>query len=103
MAAVYCILYQGHWPVIRDFVNILDKQNWDLFAYYSLTVWILALLVMPGIFYGLAALSRKWSGVAFSTREIFLGSSGALLPLGLMLWIAFVIALIWMIVLMRWG
>ena len=94
VAAVYCVLYQGHWPVIRDFVNILDKQNWDLFAYYSLTVWILALLVLPGIFYGLSALARKWSKVSLSTKEVFLGSSGALLPLGLMLWIAFVIPML---------
>ena len=26
LAAVYSILYQGHYPVIRDFVNILDKE-----------------------------------------------------------------------------
>jgi polyferredoxin len=94
VAVVYCVLYQGHWPLIRDFVNILDKQNWDLFAYYSVAVWVLALLVMPGIFYGLAALGRQWSKVSLSNREVFLGSSGALLPLGLMLWIAFVIPML---------
>ena len=35
LAMVYSVLYEGHWPVVRDFVNILDKKNWDLFGIYA--------------------------------------------------------------------
>ena len=94
LAIVYCILYQGHWPLVRDYINILDKQNWDLFGYYTIMVWSASLLVMPAILYGLSFIGKKISKSGLSTRKIFLGSAGALLPLGLMLWIAFVIPML---------
>lgn len=94
LAVVYCILYQGHWPVVRDYINILDKQNWDLFGYYTLMVWSASLVFMPAVFYGLSFLGKKLSKSKANTRELFLSSTGALLPLGLMLWIAFVIPML---------
>lgn len=94
MAAVYCVLYQGHWPVIRDFVNILDKGNWGLFGIYALIVWTLTLIIIPGILYVLSVAGQKLSKLQIGIKEIFLGSTGALLPLGLMLWIAFVIPML---------
>jgi hypothetical protein len=94
LAAVYSVLYLGHWPMVRDFVNILDKENWDLFGYYTLIVWTGTLLVMPGLLHGLSFLGKKLSGISIPAREIFLDSTGALLPLGMMLWIAFVIPML---------
>lgn len=94
LAIVYCILYEGHWPVIRDFVNILDKENWDLFGIYALVIWTLSLVIVPGIFYLLSFWAVRLSGIRISVREVFLASSGSLLPLGLMLWIAFVIPML---------
>lgn len=94
LAIVYCILYEGHWPVIRDFVNILDKKNWDLFGIYALVIWTLSLVIVPGIFYLLSFLAVRLSGIRISVREVFLASSGSLLPSGLMLWIAFVIPML---------
>lgn len=94
LAVVYCVLYQGHYPAIRDFVNILDKENWDLFGWYTVIVWVGTLAVVPGFLYGISWVGKKISGYRISTREIFLSSSGALLPLGLMLWIAFVIPML---------
>lgn len=94
LAVVYCILYQGHWPLVRDYINILDKQNWDLFAYYTILVWSVSLILMPGIFYGLSFFGKKLSKSKVSTRQLFLKSTAALLPLGLMLWIAFVIPML---------
>ncbi|NJK94205.1 MAG: hypothetical protein HC905_04055 [Bacteroidales bacterium] len=41
LAVVYSILYEGHWAIVRDYVNILDKGNWDLFGIYVLIVWTL--------------------------------------------------------------
>jgi len=94
LAIVYSILYQGHWPVVRDFVNILDKGNWNLFGIYALIVWTAALLVMPGFLLLLSFIGRGISKIKLSTKEIFLKSTGTLLPLGLLLWISFVIPML---------
>ncbi len=94
ISVVYSILYLGVWPVVRDYVNILDKQNWDLFGVYFAVVWSLVLVVMPALLYSLAIAGQKLSKSAIAVREIFLAYSGVLLPLGLMLWIAFVIPML---------
>ena len=94
LAVVYSVLYQGHWPVVRDFINILDKGNWGLFAIYAAIVWTLSLLIMPGILYVLSYIGAKLSKTQVSIKKVFTGSAGALLPLGLMLWIAFVIPML---------
>lgn len=94
LAIVYCVLYQGHWPAIRDWVNILDKENWDLFGLYALIVWTVTLLVIPGFLYILSWTGKKLSKLQLSVKDTFLASTGALLPLGLSLWIAFVIPML---------
>ena len=94
LASVYCVLYQGHWPVVRDYVNILDKGNWGLFGLYALIVWTFALIVMPGILCILSWAGARLSKLQISIKEVFIGIAGTLLPLGLMLWIAFVIPML---------
>lgn len=94
IAIIYSVLYLGHWPVIRDYVNILDKKNWDLFAIYAAVVWSLTLLVMPGLLYLLSMAGRGLSKLDLPARDLFLKYSGSLLPLGLMLWMAFVIPML---------
>jgi hypothetical protein len=81
-------------PVVRDYVNILDKKNWDLFGVYVLILWFFALVVMPSIIYLLSISGKKLSGAGISNRQVFLNSAGSLLPLGMMLWIAFVIPML---------
>jgi polyferredoxin len=94
LAVVYSVLYQGHWPVVRDYVNILDKGNWGLFGIYALIVWTLALVIMPGILYLLSYIGARLSKYQIKIREVFLASAGAILPLGLMLWISFVVPML---------
>lgn len=94
LAVVYSVVYQGHWPVVRDFVNILDKENWDLFAWYAAAVWSLVLVVMPGIVFLLSLAGKMFTGVQIETKSAFLKNAGSVLPLGLMLWIAFVIPML---------
>lgn len=94
LAVVYSVLYQGHWPVVRDYVNILDKGNWGLFGIYFLIVWTIALIVMPGILFLLSWAGTKLSNLKINIKKVFLASTGTLLPLGLMLWIAFVIPML---------
>ena len=94
LAIVYSVLYEGHWSVVRDYVNILDKKNWDLFGIYAIIIWTLALLVVPGIVYLLSYAGTKLSKINLGIKDTFLASTGSLLPLGLMLWIAFVIPML---------
>ena len=94
IAIIYSILYLGHWPVVRDYVNILDKKNWDLFGIYTGVLWSMSLLVMPGLLYLLAYAGGRLSNVQISTRKVFLSYTASLLPFGLMLWMAFVIPML---------
>jgi len=94
IAIIYSILYLGHWPVVRDYVNILDKKNWDLFGIYTGVVWTTSLLIMPGLLYGLAYAGGRLSKQKLSARKIFLNYTASLLPIGLMLWMAFVIPML---------
>ena len=48
VAVVYSVLYLGHWPVVRDYVNIIDKQNWDLFGIYSIVIMVAFPVNYPG-------------------------------------------------------
>ena len=57
-------------------------------------VWILALGIMPGIIYLLSLCGTKVSRTNLSTKQIFFSFTGAINPLGLMLWIAFVIPML---------
>jgi hypothetical protein len=94
LAIVYSVLYEGHWPLVRDYVNILDKKNWDLFGIYAMIIWTLALLIVPGLVYMLSWASARWTKTKLHVKEVFLNSAGAILPLGLMMWIAFVIPML---------
>jgi hypothetical protein len=49
---------------------------------------------MPGILYLLASLGRRISKSSISTKDIFLAYTGSLLPVGLLLWMAFVIPML---------
>jgi polyferredoxin len=94
ISIIYSILYLGPWPVVRDYVNILDKKNWDLFGIYTMVVWIMVLIVVPAFIYLLALAGLKLGKLKLSAREIFLEYSGSLLPFGLFIWIAFVIPML---------
>jgi hypothetical protein len=90
----YSIVYQGHWPVIRDYINIIDKHNWDLFGIYSIVLWSAVLIIVPAILFLLATVAKKITGNRMTVKEAFTSYAGALLPAGLMLWIAFVIPML---------
>lgn len=94
IAIIYSIVYLGPWPSVRDYVNIIDKQNWGLFCIYTLIVWSFTLVILPGVFYLLSYMGIRISKIKISIKEAFQASAGALLPLGLMLWIAFVIPML---------
>lgn len=94
LSIVYSVLYLGPWPVVRDYINIMDKQNWGLFLIFACIVWASVLVVVPAFLYLLSHISKRLSKNVLSAKELFLVSSSALLPMGMMLWIAFVIPML---------
>ncbi len=94
VSIIYSIVYLGPWPVVRDYIDIIDRKNWYLFGIYAFLVWIVALIAVPGIFYLSSYTGKKISGIKEATKNIFLDFSGTILPLGMMLWIAFVIPML---------
>jgi len=94
IAIIYSILYLGPWPVVRDYVNILDKQNWGLFGIYSLIMWTLILIIVPGIVYLLSLFGTRIAKTNYTVRELFMVNAGSLLPFSLLNWIAFVIPML---------
>lgn len=94
ISIIYSVLYLGPWPVVRDYVNILDKHNWGLFGIYSLLMWTLVLIIIPGIIYFLSRLGLWLAGIKVGVKGLFLEYAGSLLPFAMMNWIAFVIPML---------
>jgi len=94
ISIIYSILYLGPWPVVRDYVNILDKKNWDLFGIYSLLMWTMVLIIVPGVVWLLSFAGLKLAKPALTLREVFLEYAGSLLPIAMLIWIAFVIPML---------
>lgn len=90
----YTFLYLGNWPSLRDYVNIIDKDNWGLFAIYTVVYWSAVLALVPAILCFGAYAGRSLSGALISLKQLFFSYSGAILPLGMMIWIAFVIPML---------
>lgn len=95
LALAYSAVLLGPWGTLKDWANPSESGKWGGFASYAGGLWGLALVVVPGVFYGASRLGRRLAGASETPmKEVFLGFSGALIPLGLMAWIAFSIPLI---------
>lgn len=94
LGVAYCLVHLGPWPEVRDWVNILDKGNWHLFGVYAVALWAAALVVFPALV-GLAAwLGKHLAGTAERAGGLLLASAAAMVPLGLLVWIAFVVPML---------
>lgn len=87
----YTIVYLGPWPRARDYVNIIDKDNWGLFALYAAALWSTALVLFPLMMFTVTMISRAMSRTTRRSFDLMVASCGALLPLGLTIWVAFVL------------
>jgi hypothetical protein len=75
---------------IKDWANAPETGYWGGFFLYAAILWGSALVVVPGLFYGFAYLSKRFSKVTtVSVKDIFKAYSYILVPLGLLAWIAF--------------
>jgi hypothetical protein len=94
IAIAYTIVYLGPWPEVRDYVNIIDKGNWGLFAVYAALLWSAALVIFPLLMFAVTAVSRRLSGVTRRPFDLMIASTGALVPLGLFIWVAFAVQML---------
>jgi heme/copper-type cytochrome/quinol oxidase subunit 2 len=92
LACLYSFINLGAWDRIRDWIDIVDKQNWGSFWVYALVVWTVCLGVLPLLWYLLTRAGIALSGSPLGVKTQFLATSAALIPLGLACWIAFALA-----------
>ncbi|MFH1923073.1 MAG: hypothetical protein ABIP48_24690 [Planctomycetota bacterium] len=90
LAVAYCVMHLGPWPALRDCVNVLDKGNWGLFGLYAAVLWTTALAGLPALMLLAAAVGKRLSRAPQPTWALMTASTGALVPVGLTAWIAFV-------------
>jgi hypothetical protein len=90
----YTVVYLGPWSEIRDYVNIIDKENWGNFGVYTLALWSSALLIFPCLMFTVTAISKWISGAVQRPFSLMIASTGALLPIGLSVWIAFILQML---------
>jgi ferredoxin len=90
MAAVYTLTIHSPWPGIRDMVNVVDKTHWTQFGLYAAVLWMLALGVMPFLFWLLPSLGVSLTRQKdVTTGTAFKSTLPAILPLGIAMWAVF--------------
>ncbi|NLX98708.1 MAG: 4Fe-4S binding protein [Rhodopirellula sp.] len=94
MAVAYCLIHLGPWPLLRDYVNLLDKRDWRLFGVYAGVLWTTALVGLPAVMLLLAWAGKQLARLDRSAWTLMTASTGALIPLGLMVWVAFVVPML---------
>ena len=94
LAIAYCVTHLGPWPALRDCVNILDKGNWALFGVFAAVLWTAALAGLPVVMLLLAWTGKRFAPTRKSTGSLMMASTGALVPIGLMVWVSFVVPML---------
>jgi polyferredoxin len=90
LAAAYSLTVHSPWPGIRDMLNMVDKADWTQFGLYTAVLWLLALGVMPLLFWHLVSLGLRLARlVEVKTATAFLRTMPAVLPLGIAMWAVF--------------
>jgi ferredoxin len=90
MAAAYSLTVHSPWPGLRDMVNVVDKADWAQFGLYAAVLWLLALGVVPLLFWHFTSLGRMLAcSKKVTAGNAFRHTMPAVLPLGIALWAVF--------------
>jgi polyferredoxin len=92
LACLYCFVNLGAWDKVRDWTDLLDKQNWGSFSVYAVVVWATCLGVLPLLWYLLTRAGIALTRSALVSETQFRATTAALIPIGLACWIAFALA-----------
>ncbi len=85
-ALAYSVVLIGPWSALKESAYSIGTGGWWVYAAIFLAA---NLLVVPGVFYACAVLSKKIARLKIATRKVFVEYSYALVPLGLAAWAAF--------------
>ncbi|MFQ6039453.1 MAG: hypothetical protein ACE5PV_01250, partial [Candidatus Poribacteria bacterium] len=90
LAFVYSVALMGPWGWIKDLANVSEEGNWGGFLAYAGFVTFTALTLFPAVYLGFVALS-KWLAKAkdIPLKKLFIRYSYTLVPLGLLIMVAF--------------
>jgi hypothetical protein len=94
LSIIYCIVNLGAWHQIRDWIDIVDKQNWPTFWLYAAVVWTTCIGILPLLSYLLTKAGIGISKSRLDAGPVFRVCSAAFVPLGLACWIAFALAIL---------
>ena len=89
VAIVFSITMSGPWSVIKEAANVTESRQIVPFLIYVALIWILALVVFPGIFALVARAARRLAGSRDKQRTVILRLAYMLIPIGIFAWIAF--------------
>jgi len=93
LAMTYSLTVHSPWPWMRDRANVVDKSTWIQFGAYAASVGGIAFVLTPLMFWLAVAWGARRSGsAALPTKDAFLRTMPALVPLGLAFWASFFIA-----------
>jgi len=95
LCLLYTAIFLGPWGTVKEWANLSETGDWRGFFIYLATMWLSCLAVMPLLWYLAARSAKRLAGPEGpGVREIFLGYSYMLVPLGLLSWIAFSVPLV---------
>jgi len=92
LAFLYGVTFMGPFSWLKDMANMVSLPQWGLFA---ALVWGSTLAVFPAIYFVFIAISKLVSRTKeVPLKKLFINYSYTLIPMGLLAWIAFSIAII---------
>jgi hypothetical protein len=95
LALAYSVIYQGPWGFLKDWANVAESKELLGFLLYAAVLWGGALVVIPGVYALAVWAGRLLAGATeVSAKKAFLGLVYPLVPLGLMVWVAFSLPLV---------
>ncbi|MCB1057257.1 MAG: 4Fe-4S binding protein [Acidobacteria bacterium] len=94
LALAYSVVYLGPRGELKSAARGLATGDWLGFLGFAGGLWILALLVVPGVFLGAARAGRRLAAAPVPLRDLALAGAAALVPFGLLVWIAFSVPLV---------
>ncbi len=94
LSIAYCVVNLGAWHQVRDWTDVVDKQNWGTFWAYGLVLWVVCLFALPLLLYLSTRLGLLLSRSRQHAGSVFRACSAAVVPLGLSCWMAFALAIL---------
>ena len=94
LALAYSVVLLGPYGTLKDWANLSEMRNWSGFAIYATSLWLLALVVLPSIYYLTVLAGHRLAKSTVSIKDMFIRYSYVFVPLGLLAWIAFSLPLV---------